>query len=110
MSSYSSSKGGGCVVGNGGGSAEAVAASMAADADLFSELAGVIRWIIPKYNTKKGGNETKTKISINFTRKCTYIELIAKNRLYIKIWLLATEVNNRVDVPSFHLTLTRGMG
>lgn len=45
MSSYSSSKGGGCVVGNGGGSAEAVAASMAADADLFSELAGVIRLI-----------------------------------------------------------------
>lgn len=42
MSSYSSSKGGGWVVGNGGGSAEAVAESLVADADLFSELAGVI--------------------------------------------------------------------
>ena len=40
MSSYSSSKGGGWVVGNGGGSADA--ASLVADADLFSELAGVI--------------------------------------------------------------------
>lgn len=43
ISSYSSSNGGGCVVGRGGGVASA-AASMTADADLFSasDLTGVI--------------------------------------------------------------------
>ena len=43
ISSYSSSKGGGWVVGSGGGSAAAAdAAVLVADADLFSDLAGVI--------------------------------------------------------------------